>query len=104
MLAINADVGLVVTSSAIRILRQTFRVSSAVEIVGEFPLSLAPGIEQTSDPIAFEDQVQRWLEALRDRRQHVAEPLLSALDEHVVPSLIDGDIRAAHPRLRYAVG
>jgi hypothetical protein len=104
MTATGADVGMVFVADILRILRQTYRASPEVEVVGEYPISLTHGIDRPSDPLKFEDQVQQWLEALRDHHRPATEPLLSALEAHVMPSIADGDVRAARPRLQRAVG
>jgi hypothetical protein len=104
MLAVGADVGLVVVRDRIRILRETYRGEPSIQVVGEFPIQLADGLANARDEVDLEDRTQRWLESLRDHEQNTAEPLLAALTEHVLPSLAEGTVRAARPRIRHAAG
>lgn len=103
MRAIGAEVGLIV-GDTIRILRETYRGDPSIQVVGEFPIAQAHDLAGTDDYVDFEDRVQRWLEALRDHALVADEPLLAALREHVLPSLADGTVRAARPRLHHAAG
>jgi hypothetical protein len=50
----------------------------------------------------FDDLVQAWLETLRSPSALLRLPvdLRAALEEHVVPALFEGEIRAARPRFR----
>ena len=107
MQAVGADVGLVVVPDRIRILRETYRGEPSIQVVGEFPIQLADDLAASGEQIDFvdfEDRVQRWLESLRDHEQTAAEPLRTALIEHVLPSLVEGTVRAARPRIRRAAG
>jgi hypothetical protein len=104
MRAVGADVGLVVVRDRIRILRETYRGEPSIQVVGEFPIQLADGLAAARDQVDFEDRIQHWLESLRDHEQPAAEPLLAALTQHVLPSLVEGTVRAARPRIRHAAG
>jgi hypothetical protein len=50
--------------------------------------------------IAFEREVQAWLEALTSETASILSPLREALDEYVVPLLAQGEVRAARLRSR----
>jgi hypothetical protein len=104
MRRVGAPVGLVVGHERIRILRDTFRGSSSIKVAGDFPVSLAPSLRKSSNASEFEEHVQTWLESLRDGSSNTAEPLSSALAEHVLPSIAEGTVRAAGPRARSAAG
>jgi hypothetical protein len=60
MRAVGADVGLVVVRDRIRILRETYRGESSIQVVGEFPLQLANGLADAHDQVEFDDRIQRW--------------------------------------------
>lgn len=102
MRRIGAAVGLVVGQDRLRILRETYRGQPSIRVVGEFPLELARGLHPSDDPLEFEEDVQRWLEALARTGNTAEEPLLAALREHVLPVIADGTVRAAGPRARIA--
>lgn len=104
MRAVGAEVGLVVVRDRIRILRETYRGEPSIQVVGDFPIQQADILAAAHDQVDFEDRIQRWLESLRDHEQAAASPLLAALTEHVLPSLVEGTVRAARPRIRHAAG
>lgn len=104
--------GLLVTPESVRIYRDTFTSYEAdsVECVGEFSLIgvLDPDVLSTMSAIEdsrlrsfrLEDAVQDWLEGLRSASVVAALPpgLRAAVQEHVVPALEEGEVRAAGPR------
>jgi hypothetical protein len=102
MRRVGAAVGLVVGAERILILRETYRGEPSIQVVGDFPLDLAHGLKVSSDPLEFEERVQRWLEMLARTGDQASEPLLSSLHEHVLPVLADGTVSAAGPRIRIA--
>lgn len=102
MRRLGADAGLIVGRDAIRILVDTYRGHPSIQVVGEFPTSLARGLRIGADEAEFEDSVQQWLEVLKDGEDVAAEPLRSALAEHVLPVITDGMVRAAGPRMHAA--
>jgi hypothetical protein len=104
MSGVGASVGLVVSREMIRILEETYQGHPSIQLVGEFPVSLARGLRTSTDPVDFADDVQRWLELLRAGEDGAVEPLRSVLAVHVSPALADGTVRAAGPRTRVAVG
>jgi hypothetical protein len=104
MRRVGASVGIVINQATIRILRETFRGRPSIRVIGDFPTALAPSLRTSGDESDFEDGVQLWLESLRHARTATAEPLSSALVEHVLPAIADGTVRAAGPRTRSATG
>jgi hypothetical protein len=102
MAKVGADAGLVVGRETIRILVETYRGDPSIKVVGEFPTSLARGLRLGVDEAAFEDSVQQWLELLQDGEDVAAEPLRSALAEHILPVIAEGIVRAAGPRMHAA--
>jgi hypothetical protein len=57
--------------------------------------------ERRGSGTEFETRVQGWLEKLRNdvKEPDVPQETREALSEYVVPSLINGEIHAAGPRL-----
>lgn len=104
MRRVGASVGLVVGQETIRILRETYRGRSSIQVAGDFPISLAPRLRRSSTEVEFAEHVQSWLESLRDGSSKTVEPLSSALAEHVLPAIAGGTVRAAGPRALSATG
>lgn len=110
MFGMRCPVGMLVTPQTLRLYRDRYKEygEGSVELVGEFPIDglfaadLAATKASGSATHAFdlENAVQSWLERLASgsKLSSVAEPLRSALEEHVLPALERGDIRAARPR------
>ena len=96
----GAAVGLVVGLDRLRILRETYRGQPSIQVVGDYPIAQARGLQVSEDPLEFEERVQDWLEALLQTGDRADEPLLAALREHVLPVIAEGTARAAGPRLR----
>jgi len=96
----GAAVGLVVGLDRLRILRETYRGQPSIQVVGDYPIAQARGLQVSEDPLEFEERVQDWLEALLQTGDRADEPLLAALREHVLPVIAEGTVRAAGPRLR----
>lgn len=104
MARVGADAGLVVGREVLRILVETYRGHPSIKVVGEFPTALARGLRSGTNEAEFEDSVQRWLELLQDGEDVAAEPLRSALAEHILPVISGGTVRAAGPRIHAAAG
>jgi hypothetical protein len=107
MVRTRCAVGLLITPAELLILRDQFRSYSpdSVERVGTFPFPtsvLGGHVEPDSGvDTEFEILVQNWLNDIRHRPEALAElpnDLKKALEDHVVPILVSGDIRAAHHR------
>ena len=104
MTGVGAEAGLVVGQHVVRVFRETYEGHPSIRVVGEFPIEQARGLRLSADVVEFEDSVQRWIESLQAGEDVAAEPLRSALAEHVLPVIADGTVRAAGPRMRVAAG
>ena len=102
MWEMGCPVGLLVTPSEIFLYRNLFTGYSndSIEKVGAFP---APSVwseygGRGSEP-EFERRVQSWLEGLTKGPADLSQEAVDALQQLVVPSLLQGDIHAAGPRM-----
>jgi hypothetical protein len=110
MIGNGCPLGMIVTPETLRIYRDTYRSQEEDSIarVGEFPTAglFGPAAEQPASAstrgLRLDDLVQTWLETLRSPSalSSLQSDLRAALEEHVVPALFEGEIRAARPRLR----
>ena len=105
MIAMRCGLGMLVTPKTLRIFRDSYRgyTPDSIELVGDFPFPAGAQEEGETNQrsgVKFETLVQRWLEGLRDQstRKKLASPLREAIEEHIVPVLRVGEIRAAHAR------
>jgi hypothetical protein len=104
MWEMSCPTGLLVSPRSIVLYRNLFTGYSddSVKKLGEFASPQSWRVfERRKSGAEFETRVQSWLEKLR---KDVKEPDLpqetrEALSEYVVPSLINGEIHAAGPRL-----
>jgi hypothetical protein len=119
MFGMQCPVGMLITPHVLRIYRDTFSEysESSIECVGEFDIvdlleaeGIRPVEERTGAAAAaagfrFESDVQTWLERLAAGSNVAALPpaLRAAIEEHVLPALLQGEIRAAGPRWSRAV-
>jgi hypothetical protein len=111
----RCSTGMLVTPETVRIYRDTFTSydEGSVERVGEFPAAgildadAASSLRSIPEPqrrmLQMEDAVQAWLEGLTGESAVAALPdrLREAVEEHVVPALEQGEVRAAGPRSRW---
>lgn len=107
--------GMIITPEAARIYRDTFtgHDEESIERISEFPMEgvlhaeMASSIGTIPEPqrraFQMEDAVQAWLEGLTGGSSVAALPggLREAVEEHVVPALEQGEVRAAGPRSRW---
>jgi len=111
MLEAGCRTGLLVTSDRLRIYRDRFKRSGedSIEFVGEYDLTgtlgrtwreAAEHVDARERGVAFEREVQAWLESLPSVVDELPSPLREAIDEHVGPVLAQGEVRAAGPRWR----
>ena len=112
MVRYGCPTGMLVTPDAVRIYRDTFTSyeEGSVELVGAFSMAsvfeadVASTIRATEEPtmraFQLEDAVQRWLEGLTNPSNlaALAPDLREAVEDHVVPALEQGEVRAAGPR------
>jgi hypothetical protein len=110
MFGMRCPVGMLITSDCVRLYRDTYRERDerGIERVTEFelPSSLVVPAVLSSDKAEqgaqFERAVQRWLEDLGQGGglDDLAIDARDALEEHVLPLLQGGHVRAGHPRWR----
>jgi len=105
-------IGVMITPDTLRLYRDTFLSAdaSSVERVGEYSmvgvldpdvLSTVRVIEQPQlRAFRLEDAVQSWLSTLNDPMAVNILPsgLREAVEEHIVPAVMQGEVRAAGPR------
>jgi hypothetical protein len=113
MKSMRCPVGLLVTTNHIRLLRDEYLTESpaSIGVVGDYPTP--PPLSRWQDEsiwstrpqpgLAFEEAVQHWLEELSHPfgQEGLSEDLRRAIDEHILPALNQGEVRAAGPRWRH---
>jgi hypothetical protein len=104
MWEMSCPTGLFVSPRSIVLYRNVFTGYSddSVKKLGEFtPPQSWRTFERLTSAAEFETHVQIWLEKLRKdvKEPGVSQETSEALSEYVVPSLINGEIHAAGPRL-----
>jgi hypothetical protein len=103
MIGMQCPVGLLITPERMWLYRDFYTARSPVSVkrVGEFnarPMWRQPPPSQGE---AFEVFVQQWLEDLaKQPTGEFPEELRDALREYVLPAVVGGEVRAAHPQLR----
>ena len=112
MVRMRCPVGILISSEKMFLYRDRYTGYNAesVERVGEFSMA---GVLDAEVPSAvraikaprqrrfqMEDTVQRWLESLTTESVVAGLPpeLREAVEEHVIPVLMQGEVRAAGPR------
>jgi hypothetical protein len=109
MMRMRAPTGILVTRDKISVFRESFTdytEASIREVDGSIPTDKCPDLQPFAtgfnrDPVAFEDAVQHWLDGLRYRLINGfthGEDGNRLLVEHVLPALLQGEVRAAGPR------
>lgn len=106
MFGMGCPVGMLVTPRTLRLYRDRYRQhgEDSVEFVGEFSIEGLFGADLVSAKATrsfdLENAVQSWLERLAGgaKLSVLPEPLRRALEEHVLPAIEHGEIRAARPR------
>jgi hypothetical protein len=77
----------------------TSRSPQSIRRVGEFNLKPLWDQPPPDQEAPFETFVQRWLEDLaKQPAEELPKEVRAALREYVLPALIGGEVRAAHPR------
>jgi hypothetical protein len=104
MWEMSCPTGLFVSPRSIVLYRNLFTGYSddSVKKLGEFASPRSWRVfERRGSDTEFETRVQSWLEKLRNdvEEPDVPQETREALSEYVVPSLINGEIHAAGPRL-----
>jgi|ERR1035438_1907698 hypothetical protein len=100
MCLLQCPTGLLVTPDRMWLYqdRYTSRSPESVELVDSFnlkPVWEDPPTQETR----FETFVQHWLEDLPGQpAEHLPKELRNAVREYILPAVVHGDVRAAHPR------
>jgi hypothetical protein len=114
MFGMRCPVGMVITPGVVRLYRDTYREHGigSIDLVGEFPapkslsddIAPATGSSGVALGLRLEEAIQSWLEQLargsRGVLDELSPGLREAIEEHVLPILAQGEIRAAGPRWR----
>ena len=106
MAAVRSPVGLLVTPDRLRIYRDRYLPSpeDSIARVGEFDVKGLLRFDATGNAIAeglaFERNVQSWLEALSTESglRELPPELRRAVERYIVPALAQGSVRSGHPR------
>jgi len=101
MVQMQCPIGILVTPERMWLYRDlyTSRSSQSVRQVGEFNVKPLWGQTPPAQPAEFEAFVQQWLEHLAERpSEELPGELREAVREHILPALVSGEVRAAHPR------
>lgn len=112
MFGMGCPVGMLVTPRTLRLYHDRYKEygEGSVEFVGEFPIetlfaadfAVAKTSGAATRSFDLENVVQSWLERLADgaKLSALPEPLRRAIEDHVLPALSHGEVRAARPRWR----
>jgi hypothetical protein len=101
MYLVQCPTGLLITPDRLWLYQDgyTSRSPESVELVGDFDLALVWEDPPPKQETRFETFVQRWLEDLpRQRAEQLPKDLRSAVREYILPAVVQGEVRAAHPR------
>lgn len=104
MMSVMCSLGAIITPFHFRLYRNAFTSyePASIELLGDFDLSQETIFDRSlhTSGVAFETDVQRWIEGLRDERNRagLSAPLRAAIEAHVLPALWEGEVRAAHHR------
>ncbi len=98
--------GALITPENLWLYRERYLASQddSVLSVGAFDISkiinFRPSGEDKRDEFAFEEVVQSWLESLRTEAglRRLPRELRNAAELFLLPSILEGEIGAAHPR------
>jgi len=108
MMGMRCPLAVLITPDAIEILRDTYSDFSPASIrsVGVFETPAELARAAVAGAFAFEAAAQDWLEGLghSSRRARLAPELRAAVEEHLLPTLADGELHAAGPRVTRATG
>jgi len=104
MAAMSCPLGLLVLPDQVWIFRERYTGDDdgSIEQLGPYSLAgvfppMAPGPDAG---VKFEDLVQNWITDLIAAERPTGGPseLVKAIEEHVLPMVVGGDVAAAHPR------
>ena len=101
MWEMSCPVGLLASPGEIAIFRNLFTGYSddSIERAGVFPAPSSWSKYRGQSGAEFELHVQRWLEDLTKRSTELSQEATDALQQLVIPGLLNGDIHAAGPRI-----
>lgn len=108
----RCPIGMLATPETLRVFVDDYGTTAvdSVAVVGQFDMRDVPGWPIPAAPpdvrdaaFAFEAAVQRWVERLGSKayRASLPDALRDLIEEHVVPALFVGEVRAAGPRWRH---
>jgi len=108
MWEMSCPVGLLVSPRTIVLYRNLFTGYSddSIEKVGTFQAPSGWSVyEGPNAGIEFESRVQSWLEGLKNERtSELTSEAADAFAEFVIPYLLQGEVRAAGPRMTRGIG
>jgi hypothetical protein len=99
MIGMRCPMGILTTPERMRVYRDLYTSPPTIERIADFDTRGVWQQQRPQDAASFERFVHQWLERLaqmptKDLPRNVAE----TFREYVVPAVIGGDVRAAHPR------
>jgi hypothetical protein len=99
MVGMQCPTGILTTPERMRVYRDLYTSPATIERIADFDMQGVWRQQPPQDAASFELFVQQWLERLgqlptKDLPRNVAE----VLREYLIPAVIGGDVRAAHPR------
>jgi hypothetical protein len=112
MFGMRCPLGMLVTPESLRLFRDTYTSYGveSIERIGEYSIrglfddALAgyPRDDAAMRAFRLEDAVQAWLERLAAGADfaELSPDLKNAVEEHLLPALAYGEVRAAGPRVR----
>jgi len=101
MISMQCPTGVLITPTRMWVYRDlyTTRSPESIQRIGEFDTKDLWRQPPPAAPTLFETFVQQWLEHLAQQpTQHLPADIREALQLYVVPAIMNGDVRAAHPR------
>jgi hypothetical protein len=109
MWEMSCPVGLFASPRSLVLYRNSFTGYSddSIQNVGEFPSPRSwSAFSDNMSGAEFESRVQSWLESLRKnvKLADVSPDAREALTEYILPSLVNGEIHAAGPRVAAQTG
>jgi hypothetical protein len=101
MYLLQCPTGLLVTPDRMWVYQDlyTSRSPESVALVGDFNLKPVWENPPPTQETGFETFVQHWLEDLPGQpAEHLPKDLRNAVREYILPAVVHGEVRAAHPR------
>jgi hypothetical protein len=100
MSGVRCPTGMIVSPDRILVYRDQFRDRTPASVTRVDDVSVPGLFAADQSAIAFENEVQAWIERLT--RGHGLDDLPAeakiSLEEHILPSITQGDVRAMGPR------